>query len=101
MDIFQAIDKRSSGELGRIADELYHQKRINEKNPQGKTPLIYAIEKKFKQGVRIISLNHASIIEPDSDGNTPLHVAAKIDDGSMVSFLLQKGAKPDIYDSNG
>ena len=37
----------------------------------------------------------------DSDGNTVLHIAAKIDDAELVTYFIFKGADPELKNQNG
>ncbi|MCQ2610452.1 MAG: ankyrin repeat domain-containing protein [Treponema sp.] len=43
----------------------------------------------------------SDINNQDEDGNTPLHIAAAINDSDMVAFLLIKGANPDLKNFTG
>ena len=45
--------------------------------------------------------SRAEINTIDEDGNTALHVAARINDADMVQFLLLKHASIDLKNNNG
>lgn len=46
-------------------------------------------------------INRADINEVDSDGNTALHVAAKMNEPDLITFLVVKGADTELKNNEG
>ena len=44
---------------------------------------------------------HTDINAVDEDGNTVLHVAAKVDDPELVTYFIFKGADPELKNQDG
>lgn len=65
---------------------------VNALNEEGKTPLIYAIEKNDNQLLDFLIKNKASLAVTDSNGNTPFLTAIKAKQGlDLAERLIPKG----------
>jgi ankyrin repeat protein len=63
----------------------------------GMTPLIKAVQKGNIHLIKVLLFYGADIDQKDEiNDNTPLHEAIRLCDSNIVSFLLNKGASPDL-----
>ncbi|MED5622337.1 ankyrin repeat domain-containing protein [Ideonella sp. BN130291] len=72
-------------------------RRVNVNLPHGRsgaTPLMAALMGEREAQFRLLLQAHADTNRPDAQGNTALHVAAKINDAARVLDLLKAGADP-------
>jgi ankyrin repeat protein len=74
---------------------LNGRKVINEPDPEGRTPLLIAVEKGYMDVVtNLIELGAIVDATPDDAGNTPLRQAASTGSLDMVKLLIAAGANP-------
>ena len=52
--------------------------------------------KNFKAAESIVKLSPSLVLETNSKGNTPLHVAVRVGDSSMVKLLIDEAKNPDV-----
>jgi len=73
---------------------------LNAKNDNGFTPLILACYRGNNEVAKFI-IDNSNTINTSSDIGSPLMASVVKGNIVMVELLLQKGANPDITDSNG
>ena len=76
-------------------------KIINEKDKQGRTPLMEAIIFKKEEIAKYLIESGANINEQDNNGWCALHFAAQEFLVDTTKLLLEKKAKIDLQDSDG
>ena len=73
-----------------------------EKNKQGKTAFELIRRSVQKEILLIVTSNEKFRKYTDTDGNTLLHICAKIDwNGELVKILLKHGYSPSAQNNNG
>lgn len=67
---------------------------INQQDGKGRTALLLAVDRGYMDNVRTLIFKGADVTIPDSQGNTPLHVAAEPHDNStlLIEILCARGA---------
>ena len=75
-------------------------------NRFGYTPLHYAVEKGKENIVKALvcdeRVSHfVNVNERDNDGNTPLHIAALVEEWSCAKLLIEAGADKQAKDGDG
>ncbi|KAK2136091.1 ankyrin repeat-containing domain protein, partial [Fusarium oxysporum II5] len=81
---------------------IEHGANVNEKDPEGWTPLIQAICEKNEDLVWLLIKKGAQVIdEPDVKGNTALILATLRRNKPMVRALVDNGASLELQDSAG
>jgi ankyrin repeat protein len=88
-------------EAGAIRRALKNPKTINERLPNGSTPLNQAALWGQLTLVQSLLEGGARVEETNSDGNTALHVAAFMCHQEVVELLLEHGAAPDVRNNRG
>merc|ERR1712187_224005 len=76
---------------------------INSKNIDGSTPLHLAMQNQSNAAkiVRYLVAHGANTTEPDNEGNTPFHEAAKEATVEVLEYLIEKGADIDQQNDAG
>ena len=105
-DIFNAAE---NGDSARVKALLKgNPDLVLRKNRDGKTPLLVATAKYFyasraqhRDVAALLLANGADVNAKDSDGWTPLHSAAILDDKDMVGLLLANRADVNAKEHNG
>jgi len=91
-----------NGDINKVKKALESDKKImNEKDSQGRTPLMEAIIFKKEEIAKFLIDSGADINEQDSDGWCALHFAAQEFSVAVTKLLIEKKAKIDLRDSNG
>lgn len=72
--------------------EILNEIDINAHDPQGRTPLIYAVLADQLECMLLLLTSGCDINATDTDGRTPLHWAAFHGKHSLVKILLENGA---------
>ena len=88
-------------EAGAIRRALKNPKTINERLPNGSTPLNQAALWGQLTLIQSLLEGGARVEETNSDGNTALHVAAFMCHQEVVELLLEHGAAPDVRNNRG
>eukprot|EP01060_Flectonema_neradi_P027237 TRINITY_DN3684_c2_g1_i1.p1 TRINITY_DN3684_c2_g1~~TRINITY_DN3684_c2_g1_i1.p1 ORF type:complete len:347 (+),score=70.84 TRINITY_DN3684_c2_g1_i1:96-1136(+) len=66
------------------------------------TPLHQTIHKhRYQNAIVLMDVGHADINLPDINGQTPLHIALRLDDIDSVTLLAERNADTSIQDNNG
>jgi len=73
---------------------------VDEPNPDGQTPVVWAILSKQIEGVRVF-VSLGCDMRQRWRGEPLLHLAAMVGDGQIAGYLLQQGADPDELDARG
>ena len=73
-----------------------------QKNKEGMTPLILAVDCEFKVSTleRLLELG-CDINAQDGSGRTALHYAADLENVDIIKFLIGHGADKEIKDNSG
>jgi len=75
---------------------------INEKDKEGQTPLLFAIDCSFSLEIVQFLVEEGSNLDvQDSEGMTPLHVSHVLESNDVFEFLLSKGADHKIKSNDG
>ena len=67
----------------------------------GHSALHMMIERRDRDGIRMLISAGADVNRQTTLGSTPLYFAASVDDPELVSVLLKAGARPQIRDLEG
>ncbi|MEQ8186621.1 MAG: ankyrin repeat domain-containing protein [Candidatus Eremiobacterota bacterium] len=65
---------------------------VDEINPDGYTPLNFAVKKKNKKFIELFLSRGVNINKGDEYGKTPLHIASHDNSPEVAEFLIKKGA---------
>ncbi len=91
--LMQATDNKKE-ETVQFILEKQPDKDINIKDNNGKSALIYAVERNLKEPLKMIINKKADVNASDNSGQTPLQYAeTKYKDGEIISLLKAAGAK--------
>jgi ankyrin repeat protein len=75
---------------------------ITDKNKEGMTPLIFAVDCEFSNETLKTLLDlGCSVFEMDDTGRNPLHYAVDLENERIIRFLLENGSDPYVADDNG
>ncbi|CAE7469751.1 PAT23 [Symbiodinium natans] len=87
----------------RALDFLLSRKKdsINEKDDQGRVPLIHAVVGRAAEAIVWLVKNGADLTAADALGFTPLHWAAELGSSSLVALLRTLGAPLDARTASG
>lgn len=85
-NIFEAIEKK---DLTSIALLTVKKHDFNQRNEDGKTPLIYAVENNYVDIILLLIKNGAKTNLADSDGNTPLSIAQHLGHMEIEKILTE------------
>ena len=89
--LFNACEK---GDLNAAQLEIRKGANVNAIDSNARTPIYYAIRsKKFELVKYLVNSCGAKVDMADYRNITPLHIAAEVGSKSIVSFLVEKGAK--------
>ena len=84
---------------------IWKEAGINAEDAEGKTPLIYAVEKGHREAISELvehnAYGHARVNTQTKTGKTPLHFAVATGDLDIVKYLVLFGAKTDTKDIDG
>jgi len=87
------------GDLSWLAFLLGKGARVDLKDNQGNTPLMYAVRSSFLDGARLLIAKGAQVNAANSLGETPLIIAVQKRDVPMTRLLLTEGADPSKKDT--
>lgn len=74
---------------------------INVKDSDGRTPLIWAVDRGNLSAVEILVAKGADINAKDQEGQTALHYATVCDQEEVAKYLFEHGAEINIPDNEG
>jgi Ankyrin repeats (3 copies)/Sel1 repeat len=74
---------------------------VNEKTPDGLTPLHYSAARGYKSMVELLLANNADVNVVDKNGWTPLHYAVQENQETIVELLLANGAEVNAKNNAG
>jgi hypothetical protein len=86
------------GDLNWLAFLLQKGARVDLKDNQGNTPLMYAVRSSFLDGARLLIAKGAQVNAANSLGETPLIIAVQTRNVPMTRLLLTEGADPSKKD---
>lgn len=91
-----------SGDAGLLRAVLAHGGDANVRNPNtGASPLVQALLSPSAEQYAVLLEAGADPDAADHNGDTPLHVAARTNNGGAILALLQRGASPLAKNSGG
>lgn len=76
-----------------IDGQIVDSNQINDRDTNGKTPLLTAIENGNTQAAHKLVEQGANVNKTDKNGNTPLHLAVRYGQADTVKQLIDQGAK--------
>lgn len=98
IDLFRCID---DGNTGYIKEALTRNTNLERTNPEGQTPLLYALYKK-DTGTALLLIGHgAHVNAQDQVGNTPFLYAGAQGYTDVVKACLQHGADFTVFNRYG
>ncbi|EGG22308.1 ankyrin repeat-containing protein [Cavenderia fasciculata] len=72
---------------------------VNERDEQGRTPLIWGCDRGNLEMVQLLIESGANINDSDLDGLTSLHYACMCSHYNVIKLLLENGARKDLTDN--
>ena len=100
--------QKEADTLGRIRDLIAAGARLEARDRNGRTPLLWAAMQGYSVGLDVRDGVVKALLEAGADvstrdalGRTPLHYAAEQGYDEIVSALLAAGARPDAKDNQG
>ena len=85
-------------DLNWLAFLLQKGARVDVKDNQGNTPLMYAVRSSFLDGARLLIAKGAQVNASNASGETPLIIAVQTRNVPMTRLLLTEGADPSKKD---
>ncbi|MCD7936746.1 MAG: ankyrin repeat domain-containing protein [Tannerellaceae bacterium] len=108
VDSYTALHRATAGySLASIEEALGESRLVNDTDQDGNTPLHTLMfssraEKEYKQIIDLLLKNGARLNARNKEGKTPLYVAVENNrDPSVVSYLIDIGADPELPDHYG
>ena len=74
---------------------------FNDSDPQGNTPLNFAVQVGNLEFVKLLILHGADFNKPNNQGNTPLHYAFSYGFLDIFDTLIEAGANQKSLNNNG
>lgn len=94
-NFLESIRKRK---IHKLREFIENDGNLEVKDQWGFTPLLEATACNFKEGIMMLVKAGADLNTHDDSGNTPLHLAAKSLNESLVDFFLSMNANPDVQE---
>lgn len=94
----------ANGDLKLVRDLITRGVAPQQQNKNGQTAVHFAAQAKGEEVVsilRVLHENEVSLIAPDREGNTPLHLVARSGREAVFAYLLPKHTKVEITNSQG
>lgn len=89
------------GDLEGLAKLLDQDSSINLKDSDGRTPLIWAVDRGNLSAVEMLIAKGAEINAKDQEGQTALHYATVCEQEEVAKYLFEHGADVSIPDNDG
>ncbi|KAG0576670.1 hypothetical protein KC19_5G098100 [Ceratodon purpureus] len=89
------------GDVEGLAKLVDQGSSINVKDSDGRTPLIWAVDRGNLSAVEILVAKGAEINAKDQEGQTALHYATVCDQEEVAKYLFEHGADINIPDNEG
>lgn len=89
------------GDIESIAKLLDQGSNINVKDSDGRTPLIWAVDRGNLRAVEILVAKGAEIYAKDLEGQTALHYATVCELEEVAKYLFEHGADMNLPDNEG
>ena len=99
LEFWELFIKKSRSEQEEFLKE--HTYLLHENDDELGTLLHYFVDNGTESYIKMALNQGADINQPNNDGNTPLHIAAFLDDGPMIDYLIAKNANKEARNKGG